>query len=495
MNLSVGILVLGLLISSVAIVEYFSESLIYAGESGQQINNANITTSSAAPIVNKIKEANRLERFDELERYIINDYDAKPPFSNFLPAVAGIYGKPLWSFYVNRGQGISSFGVKSKDYPLMEFFTANEAYQNTHLLGFRTFYQGYRNSGWGKVSESFVLEPFDAARSRFEQIQDKSSLPSRQMYIGSNEVQIREVDHVNRIETNVTYFTLPEENFGAFVRRTTIANTDKDRPLYISILDGLARMQPAGGKLDILLKTIGRTLEGYKGLDQADHGTMPFYRMSTEPSDAASVVYEEGGHFVLSFNENERNNLLPIVYDTSKVFGEDKSLSRPVGLYSKSIADIVEGPQYGAARTSSAFAAVRDVVIYPGQSITIASFYGKARSISDVPVIARRIVQGGFARYKLTRARELITQITASVETRTASKAFNAHVQQMYLDNSLRGGVPVLLGEIDDVSHSQNADEDARLKPYHLFSRIHGDLERDYNCESPQLCVCQAFLH
>jgi hypothetical protein len=26
-----------------------------------------------------------------------------------------------------------------------------------------------------------------------------------------------------------------------------------------------------------------------------------------------------------------------------------------------------------------------------------------------------------------------------------------------------------------------NVDEDERLKVYHLFSRIHGDLERDYN--------------
>jgi len=146
MNISVGILILGLLISAVAIVEYFTESLIYAGESGQQINNANRTTTSAAPIVNTIIEANKLDIFDELERYIITDYDAKPPFSNFLPAVAGIYGKPLWSFYVNRGQGISSFGVKSKDYPLLEFFPANEAYQNCLLLEFRTFYQGYRNS-------------------------------------------------------------------------------------------------------------------------------------------------------------------------------------------------------------------------------------------------------------------------------------------------------------------------------------------------------------
>ena len=51
----------------------------------------------------------------------------------------------------------------------------------------------------------------------------------------------------------------------------------------------------------------------------------------------------------------------------------------------------------------------------------------------------------------------------------------------MYLDNSLRGGIPVLLGDIDDASHRLSVDEDSRIKVYHLFSRIHGDLERDYN--------------
>ena len=44
-------------------------------------------------------------------RYILHDYDSRSPVSNFLPGVAGLYGKPVWSFYVNRGQGIASFGM------------------------------------------------------------------------------------------------------------------------------------------------------------------------------------------------------------------------------------------------------------------------------------------------------------------------------------------------------------------------------------------------
>jgi hypothetical protein len=39
----------------------------------------------------------------------MEDFDVKSPFSSFLPAVAGYFGKPVWAFYVNRGQVMSQF--------------------------------------------------------------------------------------------------------------------------------------------------------------------------------------------------------------------------------------------------------------------------------------------------------------------------------------------------------------------------------------------------
>jgi hypothetical protein len=49
------------------------------------------------------------------------------------------------------------------------------------------------------------------------------------------------------------------------------------------------------------------------------------------------------------------------------------------------------------------------------------------------------------------------------------------------MDNGLRGGIPLILGDIDDRTSMRSSDEDARLKVYYVFSRQHGDLERDYN--------------
>lgn len=435
------------------------------------------------------KDTTQPQQYDELGRYIVEDYDVTPAFADFLPGLAGIYGKPVYAFYTNRGQGIASFGVKSKDYPILEFQPANKAFQSTSLVGFRTFLQGSRGM------QRFVTEPFGALTSRFPAATADFTLtvsprpasyylPKRYMYIGSNEMQIQEVDPVHNIETNVTYFVLPEEDFGAFVRRTTITNTArKGDPLILSVLDGLTRMEPAGGKLDGYLKDLGKTLEGFMNVYSPYKGslTMPFYRLSSQPSDTEATTAQIAGHYCLSMIEGEPSSLLPIIYDPQKVFGDDTTLIRPVHLMSRTVADIIAEPQYGAAKTPSAFAAADSISLKPGESVTITSFYGKAPDALDVPVIAARMLQPGFGPYKKERVREIVRQVTAQIQTKTAIPLFDGHVRQMFLDSSLNGGVPTLLGEVDDDAQIRNADEDPRLKVYHLFSRIHGDLERDYN--------------
>jgi hypothetical protein len=417
--------------------------------------------------------------YDSLGRFILTDYDAKPPISNFLPALAGYFGKPLYAFYVNRGQGIASFGSESKDYPILEFSPANKAYQ-TALLGFRTFIQGARPN-----QTPFLVEPFSPAQTRYASLtrEENDQRPVRNMYVGSNEMQIQEVNLAHNIETNVSFFILPEENFGAFVKRTTITNIDKKVSLTFALLDGLAKIEPAGGKLNDLLKDMGRTLEAWMGVYFPSQGTntMPFFRLSTQPADSAAVTVQEAGHWVLSVIERDTLEMAPILYDRDKVFGQDTTLLYPTGLLQKSVAEILKQPQYGAAKTASAFAALESVTLKPGESITISTFYGKTGHVLDLPVIARRLLEPGFVPYKVQRSREIIGQITASVEVKSSNPLWDGHVQQMYLDNSLRGGVPSILGEVDDDARMRNVDEDPRLKVYHLFSRIHGDLERDYN--------------
>lgn len=207
---------------------------------------------------------------------------------------------------------------------------------------------------------------------------------------------------------------------------------------------------------------------------------MPFYKLSTEPSDEAKVKIEMEGHYLLAFIETneEQAELLPIVYDTNKVFGKSTSLEAPRGLQASSVKEIVSNPQYGDAKTSSAFAAVSQLTLKPGENVTIASVYGKAHRIERVPEIAEIVTAPGYIQERSERARTLINNLTASVETTTANPLFDGAVKQMFLDNSLRGGMPTILGAVEG---TKTYDEDPGVKVFHAFSRIHGDLERDYN--------------
>jgi hypothetical protein len=409
------------------------------------------------------------------DRYVLEDFDAKSTFASFLPGVAGYFGKPVWAFYVNRGQAIATFGTESKDYPILEFNPANKAYQLTPFVGFRTFVRASRGD------KSFQVEPFSPQNTRnLQDSDDATDKPKRILFVGANELEIQEIDGKHGLVTNIQYFILPESNFASLIRRTTLTNSGVD-DLTIDVLDGLAKMEPFGGPLDGMLKSMGRTLEGWMGVYHADDTlTMPFYKLSTEPSDSAAVKIELAGHYCLAFVENSETSaeLLPIVFDSTKVFGEDTSLTFPVGLDSSSVEDILEHPQYGWAKTSSAFAAVTKVTLAPGENITIASVYGKADQMERVPEIKSMVTAPNFISSKHLRARTLINELTSGVATKTVNPLFDGTVQQMFLDNSLRGGVPTILGLVDS---DKNYDEDSRVKVFHSFSRIHGDLERDYN--------------
>jgi len=417
--------------------------------------------------------------YDETNRFVMEDYDAKPAFADFLPGVAGLYGKPVWAFYVNRGQGISSFGTESKKFPMLEFNAANKAYQLTPYIGFRTFIKAKRGD------KEFVYEPFSPRNTRIPGEADEESKPKRFMYVGTNEMEVKEISEEHGLTVNSTYIVLPMEKFSSLVRKTTFTN-DGDVPLELSSLDGVATFEPDGGDLDWDLKNMGRTLEGWMEVKHADDSiTMPYYKLSTEPGDTADVHIELGGHYCLSFvvpeDDSVAATLLPIAYDPRKIFGWDTSYTEPSGLVVKSVTDIVNDAQYGDAKTSSAFSALETTVLPPGESITLATFYGKTDAIENVPKIADTVTAPGYITEKFSEARSFIDKTLSGVETNSSVKLFDGAVKQMFLDNSLRGGLAQVMGDVDDSKLHLNYDEDSSVKIFHVYSRIHGDLERDYN--------------
>ena len=74
--------------------------------------------------------------FDQTGRFVIRDYNQAKPFASFLPGIAGVMGIPMWVFYVNRGQAITSFGIETKDNPIMEFLPAKRRTKTRPTSGF-----------------------------------------------------------------------------------------------------------------------------------------------------------------------------------------------------------------------------------------------------------------------------------------------------------------------------------------------------------------------
>ena len=371
--------------------------------------------------------------------YTLLNYNQQRPFSSFLPGVAGQLGVPMWVFYVNRGQAVASFGIESKDSPIMEFQPANKAYQRTATEGFRTFIK------WKKGAETGYYEPF-------------SSSEQANMSISMSELTLTDENISLGLKTAITYFTLPNESFAALARQVTLTNTD-DIPLELEILDGMPALIPYGVD-NGGLKHIGRTLEAWMQVFHRDTG-LPFFRLAATSGDTADVQEIQAGYFALGFSERGANT--PIV-DPVIVFGENTSLNLPDAFLVQSIADLQERKQITVGKTPCAFFA-HTLTIEPSKSVTLYALFGHINGYENIASEHQRIATPAYFAQKRAENQALIQNLTSTVATHTADPRFDAYVRQTYLDNILRGGKPIFLGG----------------RPYHIYSRKHGDPERDYN--------------
>jgi hypothetical protein len=405
--------------------------------------------------------------FDDAGRFIMRSFDRFKPMASFLPGVGGQWGVPMWSFYVNRGQGIATFGVENKDGGFLLFQSAEKAYTYTPYVGFRTLVKGKREDG-----TAFESQPFFPQSDS-----DPDTTARRDMYIGNNEMEIEESDPATGIRTNVLYFTAVDETFPALVRRVTFTN-EGSSSVDLEVVDGLAKLEPAGTQI-LQIETIGRTLEGWMHVYNFGEGqrTAPFFHLVTAPADTADVVQIKEGHFAAAYVEGE-GGLLPMICDQQLVFGTDTTLAVPRRFFSNSnqpagssIAELTSAPQSITSRTPAAFAAAT-LKLKPGESKTINLVYGHSPDLEGyLATILPKISAKAFVASQHLASQELGKVLTKRASMRSAIPQFDNYVSQNYLDNLLRGGMPFELG----------ATEGVAPKIYHTFSRIHGDLERDYN--------------
>ncbi len=368
--------------------------------------------------------------------FVIEDYARKAPFSSFLPGLCDLTGIPVWSFYVNRGQAIASFGAGDKEHSIMEFFPAHQSYQNVKTTGFRTFVK----------ADGRVVEPFA-----------DETLPHR-MRIFMNALEIE--TELPGLRVRASYFTLPGERLGALARTLTIENA-ADHPLRMEVLDGMSALIPSGVSLSTL-KAIGQTARAWMQVEDVERRT-PYFRVRASMDDSAEVSQVEAGHFALGFDE--QGAPLPMLVDPSLVFAYDTSLRRPVSFEGTPLAALLSREQVTANEFPCCFFA-REGTLAPGEAMTVCSLYGRAESKARLAAFCETPRPLAYFAERRARADAIAQELTGRVETHTASPAFDAYCRYNFMDNLLRGGYPIRLG---------------KDKVFYAYSRKHGDLERDYN--------------
>lgn len=380
--------------------------------------------------------------FDGMDGFTVDQYNDQAPFASFLPGIAGATGRPAWVFYVNRGQGIASFGVRNKDDAILEFYPADKAYQLTASRGFRTFL---------KISDGQSIithEPFQRGAG---------SAVQQRLHLSPHEVGVEEIHPALGLTIRADSFTLPQAPLAALVRRVTLTNTGTSTKT-VQVVDGLPQVLPHGIN-QWCVKFMSRTAEALMVVDGVAECS-PFYRLKVLPGDTPLVQPVVGGNFFAGFVGDGRSRTL---VDAEKIFGLALDFSVPEKFYADATLDFEN--QLAGNRTPSAFQALT-LDLAAGESRTFYGLYGQAPSWQALQDFLAGIPGAAYFEAKREANRQLIESLGARAFTATAHPLFDAYSRQCYLDNGLRGGFSV------------KAPGGAHL---HLYGRKHGDLERDYN--------------
>jgi hypothetical protein len=390
-------------------------------------------------------------QLDENNQFIINDYQNFRPFASFLPGIAGLMGVPLWVFYVNRGQAITSFGLENKDKPILEYQTANRAYHLTASLGFRTFIRLRRENRYQSY-ETFRPGPH-----------------AQRMIIGANELSLQEINRLLGLRTEVVYFLLPGEKIPGLVRMVSLTN-QSDQPASLEILDGLPAIIPLGVNNQIL-KDIGRTIEAWMEVYNLEWN-IPYYHLRASVADTTEVSSVEAGNYMLSFQESSDGaQILPVIVDPTLVFGQNTALFAPEAFYRMGLKNLLAQKQITCGRTPCGFAASQ-VELDPGESVQLNSLFGSVSHFENLQSQIKHLTKTAFLDKKRQEANDLVCRLTENISCQSGSRIFDAYCRQNFLDNVLRGGWPLVI------------ESGKEPKVYHIYSRRHGDLERDYNAFS-----------
>lgn len=375
--------------------------------------------------------------------FVIEEYNWAKPFSSFFPGIAGLLGVPLWAFYVNRGQAVVSMGVRDKDGQILEFDSFNRASARVAREGYRTLL---------RVDEGLVYEPF-------RKTDDPAAHQS--MVISLGELTLRERHDTLGLDIEVRFFPLPGMPLAAMVRQVRVRNLQSSAR-SLEWVDGAARVLPYG--LDQQrIKGIPRHVEAMMGV--FDHRGVPLFRLKQTPDDSERIGELRGGTFFLAEDATLGDGL---VVDPEAVFGDPFDLDHAWVLAARGADGVLEAPQMRSNRTPCALA-VRSDLLGPHEEVTAWSLLGHVERDEDLDALIVALEDDGFLDAKRAQNADTLERIASPCFTVSSSPELDAYSRQDFLDNVMRGGMPLVF------------DTAGGRSVFHVYSRQNGDLERDYH--------------
>lgn len=363
--------------------------------------------------------------------FIVRDYQNAKRFSSFLPAIAGVNGKPMWAFYANVGQCMGGFGTDNKETPIAPFDSAVLAYQNIPLRGFRTFikFDGKLSSPFFKASKNQTLK---INKSNFEIIEENKDF-----------------------EIRIIYSTISNRSYPGLIRKVCIKNK-LDKNVDLEVIDGLLTFLPYGLS-NYSYGCLSTLMSAYCEVKIKNNVALAYNKSPSSDSSDASLSSDS--NIYLSLDKN--NNRLPLIVDKTKIFKNDATLINPLGLNNVSFPSLVDN-QLLENQIPSAFT-VNKKSLNKDETLEFISVFSISKdeeeTFKNIDELSFNLLD------KMIDETEELVDSLAPRKCITNNELFDLYVTQCFLDNGIRGGFPI------------NIENDVE----YLFSRKHGDMERDYN--------------
>ncbi|GAI19356.1 unnamed protein product, partial [marine sediment metagenome] len=235
------------------------------------------------------------------------------------------------------------------------------------------------------------------------------------------------------------------------------------KSLEVEVIDGLPIMIPYyltnnDMKNESNLRQAWMSVENYK--------TITFYKIKVLPYDTPETLFVEGGNFYLNFDFNidKKINFSKVIVEPAVVFGSATDLTYPENFFEEKFS--IPEKQVNAGITPCGFG-YKKITLGSGETNTTYTLIGSADKYERLTRFAHHVLSEKYIIDKIDENKKLIESLKYPIFCSSSFREFDLYCGQTFMDNFLRGGYPVELGNSKHV--------------FYVYSRKHGDLEREYN--------------